>query len=103
MLIRAPIAIGVGSPDSYRDKRGSLLNTTYICKWYFFLRLSYLINMNCVYILHSIKLNRFYIGFTSDFEIRMEFHKNAESNKFTSNAKTGSYFSKYRVKTKLKL
>ncbi len=42
--------------------------------------------MNCVYILYSSKLNRFYIGFTSDFDTRLEFHKNAEPRKFTANA-----------------
>jgi len=42
--------------------------------------------MNCVYILYSEKLSRFYIGFTSDFETRLEFHKNAESHIFTANA-----------------
>ena len=56
--------------------------------------------MNCVYILHSIKLNRFYIGFTSDFEIRMEFHKNAESNKFTANAKDWQLFLKIPCENK---
>ncbi|PWA11414.1 GIY-YIG nuclease family protein [Flavobacterium laiguense] len=30
--------------------------------------------MNCVYILHSAKLSRFYIGYTSDFDTRLEFH-----------------------------
>ncbi|MFH7003461.1 GIY-YIG nuclease family protein, partial [Flavobacterium bizetiae] len=33
--------------------------------------------MNIVYILHSNKLNRFYIGFTSNFDTRLEFHENA--------------------------
>lgn len=42
--------------------------------------------MLCVYILHSTKLNRFYIGFTSDFETRLEFHKQAASHKFTAKA-----------------
>ncbi|MFG4000846.1 excinuclease ABC subunit C [Flavobacterium aquidurense] len=42
--------------------------------------------MHIVYILHSNKLNRFYIGFTSDFDTRIEFHKNAQSHKFTANA-----------------
>ncbi len=42
--------------------------------------------MDCVYILYSKKLNRFYIGYTSDFDTRLEFHKNAESHKFTANA-----------------
>ena len=42
--------------------------------------------MDCVYILHSQKLNRIYTGFTTDFETRLEYHKNAASHKFTSNA-----------------
>ena len=50
--------------------------------------------MNCVYILHSIKLNRFYIGYTSDFYARIEFHKNAESHKFTANAEDWVLFLK---------
>jgi putative endonuclease len=36
-----------------------------------------------VYILHSEKLNRYYTGATSDIDIRLDFHKNAEANKFT--------------------
>ena len=39
--------------------------------------------MDCVYILHSVKLNRFYIGYTSNFETRLEFHKIVASHKFT--------------------
>ncbi len=39
-----------------------------------------------VYILFSEKLNRFYTGFTSNLEERLEFHKNAEDRKFTYNA-----------------
>ena len=42
--------------------------------------------MEAVYILFSEKMNRFYIGYTADFETRMEFHKNAEKNKFTAKA-----------------
>ena len=42
--------------------------------------------MNQVYILLSKKLNRFYIGYTSDLEVRLAFHKNAEETKFTYNA-----------------
>jgi putative endonuclease len=48
--------------------------------------------MNCVYILYSAKLNRFYIGYTSDFDTRLEFHKNAESHKFTANAEDWELF-----------
>jgi len=47
---------------------------------------------NVVYILHSEKLDRFYIGFTTDFENRMEFHKNAKSHKFTSKADDWTVF-----------
>jgi predicted GIY-YIG superfamily endonuclease len=41
--------------------------------------------MNLVYILHSTKL--FYIGYTSDFDVRLDYHLNSnESRKFTHNA-----------------
>ena len=44
--------------------------------------------MSCVYILHSTKLNKFYIGFTTDFETRLNFHLNSdEQRKFTHNGK----------------
>ncbi|MGV3630189.1 MAG: GIY-YIG nuclease family protein, partial [Bacteroidota bacterium] len=39
-----------------------------------------------VYILFSDKLNRFYTGFTSDLNIRLQFHKISENHKFTHNA-----------------
>ncbi|WP_026727178.1 GIY-YIG nuclease family protein [Flavobacterium denitrificans] len=45
-----------------------------------------------VYILHSKKLNRYYIGYTSNFDLRLEFHKNALSNKFTANANDWTLF-----------
>jgi putative endonuclease len=56
--------------------------------------------MCIVYILHSTKLNRYYIGFTSDYDTRMEFHKNAESNKFTANAHDWELFLKIQCDTK---
>jgi putative endonuclease len=41
--------------------------------------------MNLVYILHSTK--SFYIGYTSDFDVRLDYHLNSnESRKFTHNA-----------------
>ena len=40
-----------------------------------------------VYILHSVKLNRFYIGSTSDYDVRIQFHIHAPPHKFTANAK----------------
>ena len=43
--------------------------------------------MHLVYILHSKKLNRYYTGYTSDFETRLIFHQNSESRKFTYKAK----------------
>ena len=36
--------------------------------------------MDCVYILFSEKLNRFYTGATSDFDLRMSFHLNDVKN-----------------------
>ena len=39
-----------------------------------------------VYILYSQKLNKFYTGYTSNLSKRLDFHKNAENRKFTSNA-----------------
>ncbi|MET3731478.1 GIY-YIG nuclease family protein [Moheibacter stercoris] len=38
--------------------------------------------MFLVYILHSNKLNRFYIGFTEDIETRMEFYLNKDQNNY---------------------
>ena len=49
--------------------------------------------MDCVYILHSQKLNRFYIGYTADFEARMAFHKTATAHKFTAKADGCSFTS----------
>ena len=56
--------------------------------------------MNIVYILHSKKLKRFYIGFTSNFDTRLEFHKNAESHKFTANADDWELFLKITCESK---
>ncbi len=41
---------------------------------------------NTVYILHSAKLNRFYTGFSTNFELRMIFHEKSEMRKFTFKA-----------------
>jgi putative endonuclease len=48
--------------------------------------------MPIVYILHSQKLNRFYIGYTSDLDTRLAFHKNASSHKFTAKADDWTLF-----------
>ena len=56
--------------------------------------------MDCVYILHSVKLNRFYIGYTSSFETRLEFHQNAADHKFTSNANDWTVFLKINCESK---
>jgi putative endonuclease len=42
---------------------------------------------HCCYILHSEKLNRFYVGYSADLDERLKFHENPESRKFTNNAK----------------
>ncbi|PBJ11475.1 GIY-YIG nuclease family protein [Flavobacterium sp. ACN6] len=55
---------------------------------------------NIVYILHSKKLNRYYIGYTSDFDVRLEFHKNSPSNKFTANAKDWTLFLSFKCDNK---
>jgi len=55
---------------------------------------------NTVYILYSNSINRYYIGFTQDLDLRIEFHKNAESRKFTAKAKDWELFFKINCKTK---
>ncbi len=56
--------------------------------------------MNCVYILFSEKLNLFYIGYTSDFDLRLEFHQNADKKKFTYNANDWVLFLKIDCENK---
>jgi len=45
-----------------------------------------------VYILFSKKLNRFYTGYTGDLDLRMNFHENAESYKYTAKANDWELF-----------
>jgi putative endonuclease len=40
-----------------------------------------------VYILHSAQLKRYYIGYTTNLEVRLSFHENAEARKFTAKSK----------------
>ena len=47
---------------------------------------------NCVYILHSVSINRYYIGFTQNLDLRLKFHKNSEGRKFTAKAKDWTLF-----------
>jgi putative endonuclease len=57
--------------------------------------------MNLVYILHSTKLDRFYIGYTSDFDVRLDYHLNSsESRKFTHNATDWIAFLKIECQSK---
>ena len=56
--------------------------------------------MICVYILHSIKLDRFYIGFTTNLEQRLVFHQNAEAHKYTHKADDWTLFLKIECETK---
>ena len=56
--------------------------------------------MFSVYILYSEKLDRFYTGSTSDFDVRMEFHDNPEARKFTSKANDWILFDKIDCENK---
>ena len=57
--------------------------------------------MNCVYILHSDKLRRYYIGFTTDFNLRLDFHLNStQTQKFTHNANDWILFLKIDCQSK---
>ena len=55
---------------------------------------------NYVYILYSKKLDRFYTGFTQNFDLRMEFHRNPESRKFTAKANDWEVFMKIECSSK---
>ena len=41
---------------------------------------------HCCYILHSEKLSRYYIGYSSNLDVRLIFHAESEHRKFTYNA-----------------
>lgn len=56
--------------------------------------------MYCVYILYTEKLDRFYTGFTSDFDVRMNFHDSPEARKFTAKAKDWIIFNKIDCESK---
>jgi putative endonuclease len=53
-----------------------------------------------VYILHSVKLNRFYIGETINLTQRLEFHKNSPSSKFTGKAGDWTLFLEIKCTSK---
>ncbi|MGV3629596.1 MAG: GIY-YIG nuclease family protein, partial [Bacteroidota bacterium] len=46
------------------------------------------------------KLNRFYTGFTSDLNIRLQFHKISENHKFTHNASDWELFYQLECRSK---
>lgn len=49
--------------------------------------------MHIVYILHSQKLNRFYIGYTTNLDLRLDFHLNdKQARKFTYKADDWTLF-----------
>lgn len=49
--------------------------------------------MHIVYILHSQKLNRFYIGYTTNLDLRLDFHLNdSQARKFTYKANDWTLF-----------
>jgi putative endonuclease len=83
LLIRAPIAIGVGVPPVENEQKKNRLFLGG------FLRLGEIVklkDMHVVYILYSSKLERNYIGYTSDLEVRLEYHKTSNADKFTGKA-----------------
>ncbi|MFN6944570.1 MAG: GIY-YIG nuclease family protein [Cytophagaceae bacterium] len=47
---------------------------------------------NCVYILYSSKLNHFYVGQTSDFEVRFAQHNDVRSQYSTSKGRPWEVF-----------
>ena len=54
-----------------------------------------------VYILYSKKLNRFYIGYTSKLDRRLEFHLNpTKNNAFTAKAKDWEIYFNLECETK---
>ena len=57
--------------------------------------------MFIVYILFSKKLNRFYVGFTENFDKRLDFHRDkAQSRKFTYNAEDWEVYLKINCVSK---
>ncbi len=80
---RVPKAFGIGSSP----RRGAFLIPA-IAGIFLFMK-------HWVYILYSEKLDRFYTGETSNFDIRMEFHSNSDSKKFTGKAKDWELFLKF--------
>ncbi|MEM7084729.1 MAG: GIY-YIG nuclease family protein [Bacteroidota bacterium] len=54
-----------------------------------------------VYILRSNKLNRFYVGETSNLNQRLKFHENSLPHKFTAKAKDWVLFFKIECSNKL--
>lgn len=53
-----------------------------------------------VYILFSKKLNRYYTGYTTNLDVRMLFHDNAETRKFTAKADDWEIFWTLECETK---
>ena len=57
--------------------------------------------MHTVYIIFSEKLNRFYIGYSSDLEVRFDFHLNDEqTRKYTYKAEDWKLFFKIECTSK---
>jgi len=53
-----------------------------------------------VYILYSSKLDRYYTGFTTNFDVRLDFHLHAEHHKFTAKADDWELFYKIECASK---
>ncbi len=54
-----------------------------------------------VYILQSEKIDRFYIGYTANLDLRLGFHENADQRKFTYNADDWTIFLKIECQSKM--
>ncbi|MBU2926898.1 MULTISPECIES: GIY-YIG nuclease family protein [Winogradskyella] len=55
---------------------------------------------HCCYILHSKKLLRYYVGYSSNLDLRLIFHKNSEPRKYTYNAKDWKLYYKIDCNSK---
>jgi putative endonuclease len=90
------MAIGIGSSTPRQKSFEKLSRNSSL--FYIFI---FFTAMHIVYILHSQKLNRFYIGYSSNFEQRFEFHLNdTQTRKFTHKASDWQLYLKIECTSK---
>ena len=56
--------------------------------------------MHCIYILHSDKIDRYYVGYSSNLDERLNFHENSKKRKYTYNAKDWRLYYTIECQTK---